>query len=57
LPPASTTATIATSAILHWIDEAAHFNVRLKEQEYVFDGVVDLGLRSQVTVEAERRIA
>ena len=35
--------------ILHWLDAAAHFNVVLREREYVFDGVVDLGLRSQVT--------
>lgn len=33
--------------ILHWVDAAAHFTVVLREREYVFDGVVDLGLRSR----------
>jgi lipopolysaccharide transport system ATP-binding protein len=34
--------------ILHWIDEAAHFSVVLRNREYVFDGVCDMGLRSYV---------
>jgi lipopolysaccharide transport system ATP-binding protein len=36
--------------VLHWLDEAAHFNVLLREQEYVFDGLADIGLRSRVVV-------
>jgi lipopolysaccharide transport system ATP-binding protein len=32
--------------ILHWKDEAAHFRVSLIPRKHVFDGVVDLGLRS-----------
>ncbi len=34
--------------VLHWLDDAAHFNVILKNKEYVFDGVCDMGLRSRV---------
>ena len=41
--------------ILHWMDEAAHFTVLLREREYVFDGVVDLQLRSQVHMHAAAR--
>lgn len=35
--------------ILHWMDEAAHFSVVLREREYVFDGIADLCLRSRNT--------
>ena len=34
--------------VLHWLDEASHFTVILKNKEYVFDGICDLGLRSSV---------
>lgn len=34
--------------VLHWLDEACHFTVILKNKEYVFDGVCDLGLRSSL---------
>jgi lipopolysaccharide transport system ATP-binding protein len=33
--------------VLHWLDEAANFTVVLRNREYVFDGVCDLGLRSR----------
>lgn len=33
--------------ILHWIDGAAHFNVHHHSEEYVFDGIADIGLRSR----------
>lgn len=36
----------ANQQVLHWLDEAQHFNVILKPKEYVFDGVFDMGLRS-----------
>ena len=36
----------ANQRILHWTDEAAHFTVLLRNKEYVFDGIVDMGLRS-----------
>ncbi|MDM9646678.1 ABC transporter ATP-binding protein [Rhizobium sp. S163] len=36
----------ANQRILHWTDDAAHFTVLLRNKEYVFDGVVDMGLRS-----------
>lgn len=32
--------------VLHWMDEASHLTVILKNREYVFDGICDLGLRS-----------
>jgi lipopolysaccharide transport system ATP-binding protein len=32
--------------VLHWMDEATHLTVILKNREYVFDGICDLGLRS-----------
>lgn len=38
--------------ILHWIDEAAHFSVSLREREYVFDGIADLCLRSRRSASA-----
>jgi lipopolysaccharide transport system ATP-binding protein len=34
--------------VLHWLDDAANFTVILKNREYVFDGVCDLGWRSDV---------
>jgi lipopolysaccharide transport system ATP-binding protein len=34
--------------VLHWLDEATHLTVILKNKEYVFDGVCDLGLRSSL---------
>lgn len=34
--------------VLHWLDEAAYFTVILKNKEYVFDGICDMGLRSSV---------
>jgi lipopolysaccharide transport system ATP-binding protein len=34
--------------VLHWLDEASHLTVILKNKEYVFDGICDLGLRSSV---------
>lgn len=34
--------------ILHWLDEAAHFTVLLRNKQYVFDGICDMGLRSTV---------
>ncbi len=34
--------------VLHWLDEACHFTVILKNKKYVFDGICDLGLRSSV---------
>ncbi|CAG4885538.1 ABC transporter ATP-binding protein [Paraburkholderia gardini] len=37
--------------VLHWMDEAGHITIILKNKEYVFDGVCDLGLRS--TLEQE----
>jgi lipopolysaccharide transport system ATP-binding protein len=37
--------------VLHWLDDASHFTVILKNKEYVFDGVCDLGLRSSVEIE------
>ena len=36
----------ANQQVLHWLDEAGHFTVILKAKEYVFDGVCDMGLRS-----------
>ena len=36
--------------ILHWMDEAAHVTIILKNKEYVFDGVCDLGFRSTLLV-------
>ena len=36
--------------VLHWVDDAGHFTVILKNREYVFDGVCDLELRSEPTV-------
>lgn len=36
----------ANQQVLHWLDEAQHFNVILRPQQYVFDGVCDMGLRS-----------
>lgn len=39
--------------VLHWVDDAAHFTVILKNQEYVFDGVCDLGLRSELDVHVQ----
>ena len=36
--------------ILHWMDEAAHVTIILKNKEYVFDGVCDLGFRSTLQV-------
>lgn len=38
--------------ILHWLDEAGHLTVILKNKEYVFDGVCDMGLRSRVQLGA-----
>jgi lipopolysaccharide transport system ATP-binding protein len=35
--------------VLHWMDEAAHLTVILKNKEYVFDGICDLGLRSKLS--------
>jgi len=32
--------------ILHWKDEAAFFNVTVKQCEYIVGGIVDIGLRS-----------
>jgi lipopolysaccharide transport system ATP-binding protein len=37
----------ANQRVLHWLDEAAHFTVVLRNKEYVFDGVFDMGLRSR----------
>jgi lipopolysaccharide transport system ATP-binding protein len=34
--------------ILHWMDEASHLTVVLKNREYVFDGICDLGMRSTI---------
>jgi lipopolysaccharide transport system ATP-binding protein len=34
--------------VLHWLDDAGHFTVILKNKEYVFDGICDMGLRSSV---------
>lgn len=34
--------------VLHWLDEASHLTVILRNKEYVFDGICDLGLRSSV---------
>jgi lipopolysaccharide transport system ATP-binding protein len=39
----------ANQQVLHWLDEAGHFTVILKAKEYVFDGVCDMGLRSQTS--------
>lgn len=41
----------ANQHVLHWVDEAAHFTVVLRNREYVFDGVCDIGFRSTVEVE------
>nr|WP_314622149.1 ABC transporter ATP-binding protein [uncultured Noviherbaspirillum sp.] len=41
----------ANQHVLHWLDEAAHFTIVLKNKEYVFDGVCDIGFRSSVKVE------
>jgi lipopolysaccharide transport system ATP-binding protein len=30
--------------MLHWVDEAAFFQVAMKRDEYFFGGVVDLGM-------------
>lgn len=38
--------------VLHWLDDASHFTVILKNKEYVFDGIFDLGLRSSVEVDS-----
>ena len=38
--------------VLHWLDDASHFTVILKNKEYVFDGICDLGLRSSVEVDS-----
>lgn len=38
--------------VLHWVDDAAHLTVVLKNREYVFDGVCDLGLRSSLEWES-----
>jgi lipopolysaccharide transport system ATP-binding protein len=37
--------------VLHWLDDAGHFTVVLKNKEYVFDGICDLGLRSSVELD------
>lgn len=37
----------ANQRVLHWLDEAAHFTVALRNKEYVFDGIFDMGLRSR----------
>jgi lipopolysaccharide transport system ATP-binding protein len=34
--------------VLHWLDEAGHFTVVLRNKEYVFDGICDMGLRAIV---------
>lgn len=36
--------------VLHWMDEASHLTVILKNKEYVFDGICDMGLRSEVHI-------
>lgn len=36
--------------VLHWLDDANHFTVILKNKEYVFDGICDLGLRSSAEI-------
>lgn len=41
----------ANQHVLHWLDEAAHFTVVLRNKEYVFDGVCDIGFRSSVEME------
>jgi lipopolysaccharide transport system ATP-binding protein len=45
----------ANQQVLHWIDEANHFTVVLKNKEYVFDGICDLGLRSSVELNSRAR--
>ncbi len=40
----------ANQQVLHWLDEAQHFSVILKNQQYVFDGVCDMGLRSTINI-------
>ncbi|KXU90931.1 sugar ABC transporter ATP-binding protein [Paraburkholderia monticola] len=39
--------------VLHWVDDAGHFTVILKNKEYVFDGVCDLELRSELNVRVQ----
>lgn len=43
----------ANQRVLHWLDEAAHFTVVLRNREYVFDGVCDMGLRSHCEIHTE----
>jgi lipopolysaccharide transport system ATP-binding protein len=45
----------ANQRILHWLDEAAHFTVIQRNKEYIFDGVCDMGLRSQYARPAKGR--
>ncbi|MEO6147407.1 MAG: ABC transporter ATP-binding protein [Sulfuriferula sp.] len=45
----------ANQRVLHWLDEAAHFTVVLKNKEYVFDGVFDMGLRSHYELHTENQ--
>jgi lipopolysaccharide transport system ATP-binding protein len=40
----------ANQRVLHWLDEAAHFTVILRNKEYVFDGICDMGLRSHCEI-------
>jgi lipopolysaccharide transport system ATP-binding protein len=40
--------------VLHWMDEANHLTVILKNREYVFDGICDLGLRSTLQRKSSR---
>ena len=39
--------------VLHWLDEASHFTVILKNKEYMFDGICDIGLRSTIELIAQ----
>lgn len=43
----------ANQRVLHWLDEATHFTVLLKNKSYVFDGVCDMGLRSQYKLHSD----
>jgi lipopolysaccharide transport system ATP-binding protein len=33
--------------ILHWVDEAAFFQVLMKKEEHFFGGVVDLRMKAE----------
>jgi lipopolysaccharide transport system ATP-binding protein len=39
--------------ILHWVDEAAFFQVLMKNDEYFFGGVVDMKMRASWSINNE----